>query len=500
MSITECFQMRKRRSVDKTPGRNDQVHQSPVGRARCTPCHPPRNISNTPFSDQSLDIVWDNNSPSPARTLSLGKRKKHYGSDSSSSGGEISDLVQKLADKSGQTPDPNPPLLALWMSRETNIAPQKLTDNGTVSGINTMKQRCKELQTPSRRPRRILRKCSKSKLKLLKQDIELLCNQLEERDGECVKNKSGELSSKSAEQEQDVFTDIKQKETTEHDCNKFSASLDEHLFDGWDTDDTVLSQVEIPCFGSNHSETQIMTNTQLLLTTNDPLQKNNHLKLSLSTGKDVNENDSIVTESWDFVDELGNCDDEDILESALDEFEKSQQLNVPVVRRVPLLHVKSDSFNADVRTNGCNSSLLNLKLSQNSCDVRGLQDASSTLQRNLDVKYKHPVATKTNFSFLPCSARQSCINAGLETATRAAKVSDTESLLASNTVVKRKDGDGTQGCFNKQQKCIGQTITKGGSKQFKYSKEDIEQKKIEALNRRRQKMAQSQQKNSNTRI
>ena len=28
-----------------------------------------------------------------------GKRKKHYGSDSSSSGGEISDLVQKLADK-----------------------------------------------------------------------------------------------------------------------------------------------------------------------------------------------------------------------------------------------------------------------------------------------------------------------------------------------------------------------------------------------------------------
>ena len=30
-----------------------------------------------------------------------GKRKKHHGSDSSSSGGEISDLVQKLADKVG---------------------------------------------------------------------------------------------------------------------------------------------------------------------------------------------------------------------------------------------------------------------------------------------------------------------------------------------------------------------------------------------------------------
>ena len=33
-----------------------------------------------------------------------GKRKKHHGSDSSGSGGEISDLVQKLADKVGSTP------------------------------------------------------------------------------------------------------------------------------------------------------------------------------------------------------------------------------------------------------------------------------------------------------------------------------------------------------------------------------------------------------------
>lgn len=28
---------------------------------------------NNSFSDQSLEIVWDNNSPSPARTLSLGR-------------------------------------------------------------------------------------------------------------------------------------------------------------------------------------------------------------------------------------------------------------------------------------------------------------------------------------------------------------------------------------------------------------------------------------------
>lgn len=37
---------------------------------------------------------------SPEGSFDLkGKRKKHHGSDSSSSGGEISDLVQKLADK-----------------------------------------------------------------------------------------------------------------------------------------------------------------------------------------------------------------------------------------------------------------------------------------------------------------------------------------------------------------------------------------------------------------
>ena len=35
---------------------------------------------------------------------------------------------------------------------------------------------------------------------------------------------------------------------------------------------------------------------------------------------------------------------------------------------------------------------------------------------------------------------------------------------------------------------------KGGSQTAKYSKEDIERKKLEAQNRRRQKMVQSQQK------
>ena len=45
---------------------------SPVEGILNTPCNPSRTSCNTSFSDQSLDIVWDNNSPSPARTLSLG--------------------------------------------------------------------------------------------------------------------------------------------------------------------------------------------------------------------------------------------------------------------------------------------------------------------------------------------------------------------------------------------------------------------------------------------
>ena len=40
-------------------------------------------------------------------------------------------------------------------------------------------------------------------------------------------------------------------------------------------------------------------------------------------------------------------------------------------------------------------------------------------------------------------------------------------------------------------------LIQGGSKTAKYSKEDIERKKLEAQNRRRQKMAQSQQKHQN---
>lgn len=517
MNITDCFQMRKRRSVDKTPGRSHEdgrgTSVSPVGRKLHTPCHPSRTSCNTSFFDQSLDIVWDNNSPSPARTLSLGKRKKHYGSDSSSSGGEISDLVQKLADKSGQTPESNHPMLAFWMSREGNATSQKMNGNGTVSGISATTQKNQEFQTPSRRPRRVLRKCNKSKMRLLKQDIELLCNQVEKTDGEnSIQEETGSPRSnisKSDQQKDDAFTVLKQRQTTEPDCNdRVSATVDEQLFDGWDTDeDTVLSQVEIPCFNNNVPETQVLTNTQLLHTASHTLYKNSNVKPKAFDSKDqsmekqIDENDSIVTESWDFVDDFGNGDDEDILESALDEFEKSQQVSVPDIRRVPLLHVKSELSHSDIKADVCNSIIpvSRLQNSNSGCQVQRLQDTSSTLQRNSYAKCQ-TTAAKTNFSFIPRSMYENTMNAASRTLVTHSEVRDTRALASSSNKVQRNSN--SQGIVNKPQENLSakQKTAKGGTKPFQYSKEEIERKKIEALNRRKQKMSQSQQNNQNSRI
>ena len=66
----------------------------PCANFSVTRSKPKQNVDSTTFN---LVI------PSISKIVDLfyiqGKRKKHYGSDSSSSGGEISDLVQKLADK-----------------------------------------------------------------------------------------------------------------------------------------------------------------------------------------------------------------------------------------------------------------------------------------------------------------------------------------------------------------------------------------------------------------
>lgn len=254
---------------------------------------------------------------------------------------------------------------------------------------------------------------------------------------------------------------MKQRQTTEPDCNdRVSATVDEQLFDGWDTDeDTVLSQVEIPCFNNNVPETQILTNTQLLHTASHTLYKNSYVKPEAFDSKDqsmkkqIDENDSIVTESWDFVDDFGNSDDEDILESALDEFEKSQQVSVPDIRRVPLLHVKSELNHSDVKTDVCNSIIpvSRLQNSNSECQVQRLQDTSSTLQRNSYAKCQ-TTAAKTNFSFIPRSMYENTMNAASRTLATHSEVRDARALASSSTKVQRKCH--SQGIVNKPQENV----------------------------------------------
>lgn len=515
--------MRKRRSIDKTPGRSHDATacpQSPVGRLWRTPRRPSSSSCNNSFSDQSLEIIWDNNSPSPARTLALGKRKKNYGSDSSSSGGEISDLVQKLA-KSGHTPDANPPLLQLWMSRECNTAVQR---NNPADKNDACKQKAKEFQTPSRRPRRVLRKCNKSKMKLLKQDIELLCHPMaktesKESSAEKKEPRTTEQQQQSSEKAGDVFTSIKLQGTPEN-SNKLSTtgSTTCNFFDGWDTDedDMILSQVEIPCFKTNIQETQIMTNTQSLDSGKDTRQNSSPQELLLSndprTTRDRDTNDSIVTESWDFVDDLGESDDENILQSALEDFEKSQQVTVPTVQRLSQLHVKPNFSNKE--TNECGDLLpKDNPLGQARSIVSTSKFNTSTFQKNsvTDEKYSR----KANYSFVPRSSLQNTVTARSETLTtqkvKQRELKNTNGLISCNTGLQRMENqrqifqNGSErncakGSVKKQQDNAAKRATQNrtfSSKPARYSKEEIERKKLEAQNRRRQKMAQSQKKNQN---
>lgn len=58
----------------------------------------------------------------------------------------------------------------------------------------------------------------------------------------------------------------------------------------------------------------------------------------------INVNDSIVIESWDFVDGFGDIDDENVFQSVFEDFEKFQQVFISVVRRVLYLYIKFDMF------------------------------------------------------------------------------------------------------------------------------------------------------------
>lgn len=253
---------------------------------------------------------------------------------------------------------------------------------------------------------------------------------------------------------------MKQRETTEPDCNdRISATVNEQLFGGWDTDeDTVLSQVEIPCFKNNIPETEILTNTQFLHFASHTLPKNNNGKPKAfeskdqSTEKQIDENESIVTESWHFVDDFGNSDDEDILESALDEFENSQQVSVPDIRRVPLLHVKSELNHSDIKTDVYNSIIpvSRLQNSNSGCQVQRLQ-TSSTVQRNSYTNCQ-TTAAKSNFSFFPRSMYENTMNAGSRTLVTHSEVRNTRALTSSSTTVQRRSN--SQGNVDKHQENV----------------------------------------------
>lgn len=503
MNITECFPMRKRRSLDKTPGRSHDTsalsRSPPVSRLRRTPRRLGGSICNNSLLDQSLEIVWDNNSPSPTR-FTHGKRKKHHGSDSSSSGGEISDLVQKLADKSGSTPEANPPLLAFWMSREHNTSAQANSSNASVKGDGSSGQKIKEFQTPSRRSRRLLRKCNKSKMKLLKQDLELLVLPPEKTEEEAtIREESSEtlskLHQKACQDTEDVNQGVKVK-----------GSESSEFFDDWgtDEDDLILSQMEIPVLKSAIPETQVMTNTQFLGSEGD-IQQNSEFVLPLltkshRTNANVDTIDKICTESWDFVND--DTDDDYILQTALEDVEKSQQVTIPTVRRVSHLYIKPDMLNVNEGKKGDLHGRGNACVKDKS-DITRSKDQCFRLQNNPTLQVQS--TRKRDYSFVHHSSIKSSSTVQTKSFTTIQENKNDLKITASDTPLQTKprravqqqticpEIDNKNQEFRMQQRNKSEESTLGGSKTAKYSKEEIERKKLAAQSRRRQKMAQSSQ-------
>lgn len=178
------------------------------------------------------------------------------------------------------------------------------------------------------------------------------------------------------------------------------------FFDAWDTDedDILLSQMEIPSFNKKIPETQIMTNTQFLDSRKDgqkTLLDENH------SASHASSNESIVTESWDFIDTFDDSDDENILQSALEDFEKSQQVSIPNVRRLSNLHVKPSLVHKDT----CKINDFN-ELRQTAPVAKGSKENLSAFQKNLvsDQNFSQ----KRTFTFIPHSSIQGTVSARSE--------------------------------------------------------------------------------------
>lgn len=190
------------------------------------------------------------------------------------------------------------------------------------------------------------------------------------------------------------------------------------FFDVWDTDedDIILSQMEIPSFNKKIPETQIMTNTQFLDSGKDgqkTLLNENH------SASHASSNESIVTESWDFIDTFDDSDDENILQSALEDFEKSQQVSIPNVRRLSNLHVKPSL----VRKDTCKIGEFN-EPRQTAPVAKGSKENLSAFQKNLVTDQNF--SQKRTFTFIPRSSIQGTVSA------RSEKLINSSNSLASS--------------------------------------------------------------------
>lgn len=269
---------------------------------------------------------------------------------------------------------------------------------------------------------------------------------------------------------------------------KLKGTENSDFFDGWDNveDDLILSQADIRTFNKNIPETQVMTNTQCLgsgedTCTNDvkqhPLVETSNHRTAADVHVDTN--DSIVTENWDFVDGFGDNDDENVLKSALEDFEKSQQVSIPAVRRVSHLHIKPDMSHITGIQKKELCGLLN-PLGKTSFASTSSMSHCSTEQKGNRVGANCP--SKENFSFIPRSSLQSCTSVRSENVkvqqVNQCNSKKTDNLILQQTGPQRTVKDQTNGkrisknnsvevnVNRQQQHSIGQSMV-----QSKYSHE-----------------------------
>ena len=104
------------------------------------------------------------------------------------------------------------------------------------------------------------------------------------------------------------------------------------LFDVWESDssDELLSQIDMAITGDIPAQaTQVFTHTQIL-GSEEMLPNTREAVVQPQHTREAEQEDSIVTETWDFTDGMADSDGEEFLLTAMDDFEKSQ--NVSTVR------------------------------------------------------------------------------------------------------------------------------------------------------------------------